>query len=167
MPSLSSFPSGGKIFIDANIFLEHMLQGEPSCTAFFQRLSRKEIHAVTSVGVIAEVRHRLLLTEAVRRGYVARPQRALEALRTKPHILRHLESCDVALNTLLEATVHRIVSVTPSQFRKAQKISIRFQLLTNDALHAASIRAHRLRHIASADHDFQHVRNLTVWSPKP
>ena len=166
MPLLSSFPPGGKIFIDANIFLEHMLQGEPSCTAFFQRLSRKEIRAVTSVGVIAEVRHRLLLTEAVRRGYVTRPQRALETLRTKPSILRHLETCDAVLNALLEATVHRMVSVTPSQFKKAQKISIRFQLSTNDALHVASLRAHRLRHIASADYDFQRVRNLTVWSPK-
>src|SRR5262245_30149862 len=141
MPSLSLFPAGGTIFVDANIFLEHLLQGDPICTAFFQRLSRKEIHAVTSVAVIAEVRHRLLLTEAVRRGYVARPQRALEALQTKPSVLRHLESCDTALNALLDATVHRRVSVTPTQFKRAQKLSIRFHLLTNDALHVASVRA--------------------------
>ena len=126
MPHLSLFPAGGTIFVDVNIFLEHLLQGEPSCTAFFQRLSRKEIHAMTSVGVIAEVRHRLLLTEAVRRGYVVRPQRALEALRTKPSILRHLDACDTALNALLAVTLRRVVSVTPYQFGIAQKISLRY-----------------------------------------
>lgn len=165
MPPLSQFPAGGAIFVDANIFLEHLLQGEPHCTVFFQRLSRREIHAVVSVGVLAEVRHRLLLTEAMRRGYIARPQRALEVLRKKPSILRHLDTCDQTLNTLIGATVHQVVNVTPTQFHAAQKISLRYQLLTNDALHIAMLRAHRLRHIASADQDFQRVPHLTVWHP--
>ena len=132
MPRLEEFPAGGTLFLDANIFLEHL--------------------------------HRLLLTEAVRRGYVTGAQRALEVLRTKPEILPRLSECDVGLNLLLEAPL-RIVSLTPTQFRLAQRLSLRYHLLTNDALHVATLRTHRLRHLASADRDFARVPNLTLWLP--
>ena len=164
MPRLSDFPSGGLLFLDANIFLEHLLRGEPACTTLFQRLRDGEVRGVTSVAVLAEVRHRLLLTEAVRRGYVAESRRALEAVRSRPDILSHLSACDVGLNLLLETPL-RLVSVTPSQFRTAQRLSLRYHLLTNDALHLATLRAHRLRHLASADRDFRHIPHLTLWDP--
>lgn len=164
MPRLSEFPSGGTLFLDANIFLEHLLRGEPSCTVLFQRLRTREVHAVTSVAVLAEVRHRLLLTEAVRRGFVLQPHRALERLRTRPELLERLGVCDEALNLLLETPV-RLVSVSPAQFRLAQRISIRHHLLTNDALHVATARAQRLRHFASADRDFHRVPDLMLWFP--
>ena len=164
MPRLSEFPAGGSLFLDANIFLEHLLNGEPACTALFQRISAGEIRAVTSVIVLAEVRHRLLLTEAVRRGYVSEATRALQVLRTRPDILRHLHICDTSLNLLLETPL-RIISVTPAQFRAAQHLSLRHHLLTNDALHLAALRAVRLRHLASADRDFRVIPRLTVWYP--
>ena len=146
MPRLGDFPAGGTLFLDANIFLEHLLRSESIFTALFQRLSTGEIRGVTSVAVLAEVRHRLLLTEAIRRGYVAAPHRALEVLRARPEILRHLVACDAGLNLLLETPL-RVVSVTPAQFR------------------LATMRAHRLRHLASADRDFRRVPRVTLWSP--
>jgi len=152
------------VFLDANIFLEHLLSSEPTCTTVFQRLRAGEIRGVTSVVVLAEVRHRLLLTEAVRRGYVTRPQRALEVLRTRPDILGRLWQCDEGLNMLLGGSL-RVVSCTPTQFRTAQRLSLRYRLLTNDALHLATLRAHRVRHLASADRDFLRVRSLTLWRP--
>ena len=164
MPRLNEFPAGGALFVDANVFLEHLLRGEPSCTALFQRIRDGEIRAVTSVGVLAEVRHRLLLTEIVRRGYVTEPKRSLETLRTHPELLSRLSECDAGLNLLLQAPV-RIMSLTPAQFRLAQRLSLRYRLLTNDALHVAALRAQRLRHLASADRDFDRVPRLTRWSP--
>lgn len=164
MPRLSEFPAGGALFLDANIFLEHLLRGEPSCTTLFQRLRDGEVRGITSVAVVAEVRHRLLLTEATRRGLVTEPRRALEVLRNRPELLRHLGVADETLNLLLETPL-RIVSVTPAQFRTAQRLSLRYQLLTNDALHLATLRAHGLRHLASADRDFRRVPRLTVWMP--
>ena len=164
MPRLSDFPAGGLLFLDANIFLEHLLRGEPACTTLFQRLRDGEVRGVTSVAVLAEVRHRLLLTEAVRRGYVAGSHRALNVLRNRPAILGRLSACDAGLNLLLETPVH-IVSSTPGQFRTAQRLSLRYHLLTNDALHLATLRAHGLRHLASADRDFARVPNLTLWIP--
>lgn len=164
MPRLQEVPSGVTFFVDANIFLEHLLQGHPLCTAFFHRLRVGEIRAVTSVVVLAEVRHRLLLTEITRRGYVSEPRRALTFVRAHPEVLSYLRAADDGLHALLEIPI-RIVSVTPAQFRVAQRLSLRHRLLTNDALHLAVLRAHRLRHLASADHDFRGVPNLTLWSP--
>ena len=165
MPGLSEFPTGGTLFLDANIFLEHLLRADPACTAFFQRLHAGEIRAVTSTLVLTEVRHRLLLTEATRQGYVSEGHRALELLRARPETLRHLGACDTALNLLLTAAAIRIVSVTKTHFRMAQRLSLRQHLLTNDAMHLAVIRAHRIRHLASADKDFRHIPRLTLWQP--
>lgn len=162
MPRLADVPAGGTLFLDANIFLEHLLSREPTCTAFFQRLRSRELIGVTSVVVLAEVRHRLLLTQAVRLGYVNTPHRALEVLRSRPTVLSHLKACDVGLNWLMETGL-RVVSVTPVQFRMAQRLSLRYHLLTNDALHLATMRTHRLRHLASNDADFLRVPRLTVW----
>lgn len=163
MPKLGDFPAGETLFLDANIFLEHLLREEPVCTALFHRLRKGEIHGVTSVAVLAEVRHRLLLTEAIRLGYVTNSQRALEVLRAHPELIRHLGSCDMGLNLLLEAPL-RVVSVTPAQFRQAQRLSLRYHLLTNDALHMATLRTQHLRHLASADADFRGVPRVTLWS---
>ena len=74
MPHLIDFPSGGSLFLDANIFLEHMLRAELSCTALFQQLQVREVRGVTSVVVVAEVRHRLAASgerggQEVRAGY--------------------------------------------------------------------------------------------------
>src|SRR3989338_10383323 len=145
MPHLIDFPSGGSLFLDANIFLEHMLRAELSCTALFQQLQVREVRGVTSVVVVAEVRHRLLLTEALRQGYITNARRALETLRQSPHILRRLDVCDSMLNQLIQGASIRIVSVTPAQFQRAQRLSIKHHLLTNDALHVATMRAHHLR----------------------
>jgi predicted nucleic acid-binding protein len=164
MPHLSDLPTGHTVFLDANIFLEHLLRGEPACTTLFQRLRRGDISAIASVLVLSEVRHRLLLTEVVRQGHASETQRALDVLRRQPHILPHLKPCDAGLTLLLQTPL-RIVSVTPAQFRLAQRLSIRYRLLTNDALHLAVMRAHRLRHLASADKDFRRVPRLTLWSP--
>src|SRR3989338_5463179 len=132
MPRLYELPAGETLFVDANIFLEHLLNSEPTCAAFFQRIQRREIHAVTSVGVLSEARHRLLLTEAIRRGDVRKPGRALAVLQKRPELLRHLAACDAGLNLLLETPL-RIVSTTLAQFRLAQRLRLRHHLLTNDA----------------------------------
>ena len=162
MPSLSEFPVGGSLFVDANIVLAHLLWADRACSTLLQRVQRGEIRAMISVVAWAEVRHRLLLTEAVRQGSVPAGRSALDALRHHPEILRSLGRCDEALAALLETGI-RLVSVPPAQFRVAQRLSLRYHLLTNDALHLAVMRAHRLRHLASADRDFLHIPRLTLW----
>lgn len=164
MPFLGDFPTGQTLFLDANIFLEHLLTGEPTCTTLLQRIRVGEVQGITSVVVLAEVRHRLVLTEAVRRGVVPDGRRALARLRSHPHLLAQLQSIDDGLNTLLELPL-RIVSVTPRQFRMAQRLASRYHLLTNDALHLAALWAHGLRHLASADRDFLRIPRLTLWAP--
>lgn len=165
MPHLSNVPTGTALLLDANIFLEHLLSSNAVCGSFFRRLQAGELRGVTSVVVLSEVRHRLLLTEVVRQGHVANTRRALNLLRQRPELLLHLShACDRWLSVLLELPL-RLVSVTPAQFRHAQRLSGRHRLLTNDALHLATLRAHRLHHLASADHDFRRIPHLTVWYP--
>ena len=163
MPRLDAVPSGTALFIDANIFLGHFLRVQPLCTSFLERVWARELLGVTSVGVLAEVRHGLLRAETTARFHV--PSRhVLKYLRTHPRRIAELTDARRALGELKQWSL-RIVHVTRGQLWHACRISERFGLLTNDALHVAALRAHRLRHLASADRDFLHVPRLTVWTP--
>ena len=65
---LAAFPSGHRAFIDANIFIYHFTQTPltASCTAFLQRVEMGDIQGITSVAILAEVAHRLMILEAIR-----------------------------------------------------------------------------------------------------
>ncbi len=55
---------GSKVFIDANIFVYHFSKGSrfnKSFTEFLFRVETSEIHGTTSVAVIQEAVHRLMM----------------------------------------------------------------------------------------------------------
>ena len=163
MPRLEILPVGASVFIDANIFLEHFLRRAPSCTAFLERVWNRDVAGTTSVLVLSEVRHGLLRAEAGARYHLP-SRRTLRYLREHPDAIATLTESRRALLELRSWPL-RIVHVTRSQFWHATRLSERFGLLTNDALHLATLRAHGLRHLASADRDFRHIPHLTVWTP--
>jgi len=163
MPRLEALPSGTTLFIDANIFLEHFLGRRAACTSFLERVWQRDVLGVTSVSVLAEVRHGLLRAEASARFHLP-TRKILRYLRDHPESLAALsETRHVLLE--LQRWPLRIVHVTRGQFWRACHISERDGLLTNDALHIAVMRAHRLHHLASADRDFRHAPRVTLWSP--
>lgn len=163
MPRLHELPAETTAFIDANIFLGHFLAQQPVCTAFLERVWNQEVTGVTSVLVLSEVRHGLLRAEVTARKALSTKQ-TLPYLQAHPEIIAHLPDSRRAMMELRSWPL-RIVQLTRGQFWQACRLSERFGLLTNDALHVATIRAHRLRHLVSADHDFRRVRGVTLWHP--
>jgi len=163
MPRLHDLPTSTVIFIDANIFLEHFLRREKSCTIFLERIWNHEVLGVTSVSVLAEVRHGLLRAEASTRHHLA-SRNTLRYLREHPDTIARLTESREAL-TELKRWPLRLVHLTRGQFWRACQLSERYGLLTNDATHLATIRAHGIKHLASADRDFRRVPGLTLWAP--
>ena len=163
MPRLEALPSGTSVFIDASVLLGHFLSQAPACTTFLERVFSREVTGVTSVLVLSEVRHGLLRAEvSVRQALPTR--RTLRFLRKHPDVIARLTESHRALAELRRWPL-RVVHLTRGQFWQACRLSERFGLLTHDALHVATLRAHQLRHLVSADRDFRRVPGLTLWFP--
>ena len=160
---LDAFPDGGRVFLDANIFLLHYWDQSPSCSRLFERIELGLIQGVTSTTVLGEVTHRLLVAEAI----LQRPQitrHPVRYLKTHPAFVRSLTHT----NALLERLIHlplQVIPLTPAVWHHGIALIHEVGLLMNDAITVACLRRLRLRHLASADHDFRHVPGLTLWVP--
>jgi predicted nucleic acid-binding protein len=164
---LATLPSGTRIFIDANIFIYHFTQGPltTACTAFLQRIEADDLHGVTSVVVLAEVAHRLMILEAIRTlGFPSRM--AVKKLKENPTLVNQLSHYKVATARIPSFNV-TVEPATFAHLQTAQELSARHGLLTNDSLTGAMMRSLTLTDVASNDSDLTTIPGLTVWRPQP
>src|SRR5919109_627334 len=97
LEDLAALPSGRRVFIDANIFIYHFAQTPLSapCTAFLRRVEIGDIQGTTSVVVLAEVAHRLMVLEAIAAfGFPSRT--AVKQLKEHPALVKQLTHYKVA-----------------------------------------------------------------------
>lgn len=162
---LAALPSGTRIFIDANIFIYHFTQTPltAACAAFLQRVEAGDLHGITSIVVLAEVAHRLMILEAIRTlGFSSRT--AVKKLKENVDLVRQLSHYKVATTRIPSFNV----AVEPVSFihlETAQELSTRHGLLTNDSLTAAMVQTLAVTDVASNDPDLAVVPGLTVWRP--
>jgi len=65
---LDRVPAGGRIFIDANIFIYHFTGVFAPILLISFSLRSEAARGLTGVHILAEVAHRLMMIEAVRRA---------------------------------------------------------------------------------------------------
>ena len=160
---LVDFPSGASLFIDANCLLYHFLDSHPSCTYTLHRSELGEIRTFTSLPVLAEVRHRLMVLEASSR-FGLPPRKVLAYLKRHSDRIKLLRTAVEAVESLNLLRVEVLVPSTEI-FLASQRIGEECGLLTIDALTVAIMRARHLVHLASNDNDFARVPGLTLWRP--
>lgn len=160
---LERAPAGELIFVDSSVFIYHFTGLSESCTRFLSRCESGDVKAATSVVVLAEVAHRLMMLEAVSKGHI-RTGGVARRLREKPELVRKLR--------LYQEQVDRIplmgVRVVPLDMRtwfESAQLRTRFGLLTNDSLVAATADAQGITNLASADRDFERVKHLRRFFP--
>ena len=160
---LTDFPARDTIFLDANCLVYHFTGTYISCALLLERAHRREVRVVTSAAILAEVHHRLMVLEVAQR--LERPPRNIPSfLKSHPEAIRSLQLCEWAFNQLHAFRI-RVLPLTCRLVLEAQRISHEFGLLTNDAIVVATMRAHRLVHLASNDTDFTQVPGITLWRP--
>ena len=59
----------------------------------------------------------------------------------------------------------KILEVTEGDFEVALNYSKKYGLLSNDAIHVATMTQHGITNIATNDPDFERVERLKVWKP--
>jgi len=164
---LATLPSGARVFIDANVFIYHFTQVPltSACTSFLQRVEVGDLHGITSVVILAEVAHRLMILEAIRSLGLS-PRTAVKKLKEQPNLVRQLSYYKVVTERIPSFNV-AVEPVTFNHCQTAQSLSAFHGLLTNDSLTAAVMQALGVTDIASNDPDLAGVPGLTIWRPRP
>jgi len=164
---LDEIDTGTTIFIDANIFLYEILDHwkyAESCNSFLEHVNMGKYHAVMSVLVCNEVFHRVMIAEVVER-YEIEPKSAVNYLKKNWEVVRELNKAyDTMLNINAIENLE-IVEIDREVYDIALEYSKKYGLLSNDAVHLATIKKHGITNIATNDRDFERIEWLSVWKP--
>jgi len=160
---LDRVPAGTAIFLDANVFIYHFTGVSAQCTALLARCEAGRLQGSTGIHVLAEVAHRLMAIEAVRRGMVT-PGNVAAKLRARPEIVSTLTEYQENLDTLLAIGI-QILSLGPDDLVASAAIRRTTGLLTNDSLTVAVLQRERIGALATSDPDFQRVPSLRTYLP--
>jgi predicted nucleic acid-binding protein len=165
---LADLPTGTRVFVDTNIFaLYYIDQGAlgQSCRDFLIRTTRQEIVGFTSVSVVADTIHRVIVAEAAAQLSLS-SQKTVEHLQKHPEIIRKLTR-----HLTVASDIHRlgidILALTYKELHSSKSIRANFGLMANDSLIVAVMRTHKLRHLVTHDAGFARVTGLQVWRPIP
>jgi len=93
MMFLSDLKDGSSVFIDANIFVYHFSKESKFNSAssiFLERAEKKEIYGFTSIPIIQEVSHRLMILEAVAVLPEVKRKDLVKYLKEHPDIVKKL-----------------------------------------------------------------------------
>ncbi|MBM2832908.1 MAG: PilT-like protein [Candidatus Brocadiaceae bacterium] len=83
---LNDLKAGENVFIDANIFIYSFGAQSVECRELLLRCAKKELTGYTSTSVISEVLHRLMVAEALQKGFINEKNKE-EGLLTNDSIL--------------------------------------------------------------------------------
>jgi predicted nucleic acid-binding protein len=137
----------------------------PACSAFLRRIEDHALQGFTSLSVVSEVLHRLMIIEATETLSVE-PRQAVRYLKEHPAEVKKLAKHVLVPGKIQALGVH-ILAPTLEDLLTSQEGKLTFGFLTNDALHLAVMTRHRLMHLATNDPDFERVESLKVWRPAP
>lgn len=160
--SLVHLPPGSDIFLDANIFYFGLLGQSSECIDLLQRCVSEDVFGVTTIDVINEATHKLMLAEACAKGMI-RERKAAQLRQHLPDI-RLLFMYWVQVERILQMNLI-ILQTGEARLRSAHQVRLSDGLLTNDSLIVAAMRDYGLTSLASTDRDFDHVSGLTVYMP--
>jgi len=156
--------AGASIFIDANIFIYHFTGVSEECSEFLTRCESRGITGQTSINVILEVLHRLMMVEAVTKNLL-QPPNILKKLRNQPHKIKQLNEYFVHTQKIERMGI----TIRPFSYLtviRSQNHRIRHGLMVNDSLVVALMEEAGIIYLATKDNGFIGIEEITVVSPE-
>ena len=150
-----------EVFIDANIFIYHFTGVSEECSNFLTRCEEGELSGLTSVNVLLEVLHRLMIVEAVKKKLI-KPPRPLQKLKEKPEKICQLR--DYFTNTLaiLDMGI-KVYPIVPELLKSSQIIRVQYGLLVNDSLIGAIMQEEGIQKLATNDDGFSKIDWIKLY----
>lgn len=162
-PDLTQVPTGTGVFLDANIFVYALLGESRECQQILQRCIQQEIYGVTTLSVISDVTHKLMLAEACATGLIA-SRLDWKKLRRNPDAVMRLSR--YWRHTLSILGMNLLVTVPElSHLHGAQSVRATHGLMTGDSLIVAAMQHSGISVLLSRDDDFDHVAGLRRYAP--
>ncbi len=166
---LTDFDSDEEVYIDANIFIYTMLKNPKyfaSCKSFLERVEKGEVNAVASPLVLDEVCFKIII-ETLRAKYdIERGAEIIEKIKKNPKTLNEAKSELMTFLFIIENYKGlKIVSARSATGIRMVENIVNRDMLPRDALHLAIMDFYGVKHIATADSDFERVKEINVWMP--
>lgn len=161
--TLDEIPDGQTVFLDANIFVYYSTGTSVSCRVLLDRCATEAVHGLTSLPVLLEVAHRLMIIEAQQKGLV-RGRTPAQKLAESPEIVKELDQYEEQVLRLLRMGIE-VEEVTVKDFTSSFSWRRRTGLLTLDNLILAVMERRQVRNLASADKGFQQTEGIQLFSP--
>lgn len=161
---LSEIKGGETIFIDSNIFIYHFTGVSQESTSFLRRCEEGDLVGFTGINIIIEVLHRLMMIEAVTKGFV-QPGDVAKKLKTKPDIVKKLTDYEINALSIIDMGIE-VVSLSEDIIKASLQFRRKYGLLVNDSLTAAMMNMERIINLATLDKDFMKIKEINVYSPE-
>ena len=161
---LTEIKTGSEVFVDSNIFIYHFTGVSEECSDFLGRCERGKLIAMTSVNVILETLHRLMMVEAVRKNLV-KPPNVVKKLSKAPQKLKRLN--EYSVNT--EKIQDMGIAIKPLIFEtiiKSHVVRLTSGLMVNDSVIIASMKQEGIKLLATNDKAFEKVDEIDVCTPE-
>jgi hypothetical protein len=165
--SLEALPLSSNVFIDANIFLYHIMRRPKffsPCHEFFTAIESGAYYGFTSTLVINGVLHKLIIAEATNTYGLRSEHDAANVLKQNPEKIRGLSQVWETYAAIKDYPII-ICSCDESVLDSAVDLSNRYGLLISDATHLAVVKSEGIPNIATNDSDFQRVDDINIYKP--
>ena len=165
--SLEALPGSSDVFIDANIFLYHIMKRPKwflPCHEFFMAIESGAYNGFTSTLVLNEVLHKLMLAEATHTYGLRSEYDAANALKRDPDKISGLSQVWKSYSAIKDYPII-IYGCNESLLDMAVDLSNKYGLLISDATHLAVIKAEGIFNIATNDRDFQRIDDINIYKP--
>lgn len=165
--SLESLPPSSDVFIDANIFLYHIMKRPkffPACNAFLERMESGSYNGFTSTLVLNEMLHKLIVAEDAKIYGLRSEQDAVNVLKREPEKISELSQVWKNYADLKDYPII-INSFNEASLDVAVDLSKKHGLLISDASHLAVMKAQGITNIATNDSDFERANGINIYKP--
>ena len=152
----SQLINGDSIFIDANIFIYSFGGQSLECKEILLRCAQGDLNGYTSTSILLEILHRLMIAEAIQRGYIT-DKNPVRKLKENCEIIKKLSTYNYNVHKINHMNIE-ILDITNSFVTSSTEIRESEGLLTNDSLIAASMKEFKLSKLA------QMIMTLTTYT---
>jgi predicted nucleic acid-binding protein len=159
---LRDIPAGSNVLLDANVLIYSLSGISADCVELMRRCILEEISGFTTVEIVNEVSHRLMIAEAFSKGLITKPNSG--ALKGKHEVIRGLNEYWIQAERVLESN-HLVLDLNELRIRHAQDIRRSHGLLTTDATILAAAFELGIDRIATNDTDFQNITGIMSHHP--
>jgi len=164
--SLNNLTDGTIIYVDSNIFIYDATNHPKyatSCSIFLDRVESGKITGVTSVLSVNETVHKLSII-AISSKLKKKPASIIALIKKNPSLLDGLVTPFLAAENIMDMNLEMIDLIAPI-FGVALNFMKRYHLMSNDAIHVATMKRLGITNIATNDPDFGRVDWIEVWDP--